>query len=123
MWDSSSLTKSYFPELGSDTVTRLFSLVPSSQMCTTIEVYAEVYWVLVRKRNSREISSGSFTEAIGALKKDILRNTEITLLHLEFSDVLAGIDLIERHSLNSADASMLALLLRYANVIDEGDQP
>jgi hypothetical protein len=33
---------------------------------------------------------------------------------VEFSDILGGIDLVDRHNLNSADASILASFLSFA---------
>jgi predicted nucleic acid-binding protein len=59
LWDASALAKRYSPELGSDTVDALFHAVPSAQMVTTFQGYAETLSVLVRKRNRGPIAAAS----------------------------------------------------------------
>jgi len=116
LWDSSALAKRYTPEGGSDTVDALW--LTALRQSATFPCYAETYSILLRKRNQSVISMGSFSAAISSLRLEIAHNLDFTLLETDTRDILASIALMEKHSLNSSDAAMLATFLRYARPLE-----
>ncbi len=114
LWDASGLTKRYIPEVGSAAVDALWDDVPTSQMVATFPGYAVVFWILLKKRNGGSLTAVEFVQAKSSLRLDIIGDVDFVLLPIDIGDVLAGIDLTERHNLNSAAAGILAAFLRYA---------
>jgi predicted nucleic acid-binding protein len=55
-WDTSALAKRYIPELGTSSVNYLIETVPKNRMFMLILSLGEILSVLVRKRNSKQIS-------------------------------------------------------------------
>jgi predicted nucleic acid-binding protein len=113
-WDASALAQRYAPEIGHLTVNALFAAVPRKQMITTILSYSETCGALVRKRNRAELDAPTFTVARSALRAEVIDDADFGVLAVEFGDMLGGIDLIDRHNLNSADASILMAFLSFA---------
>lgn len=116
LWDASGFAKRYAPELGSDVVVHLLTLVPAAQMAITMLGYAETYSILLRKQNSRVISSISFALATSALTNEVLNERDFQILAVDDAAILIGIALMKRHNLNSSDAAILAAYLRYARL-------
>jgi hypothetical protein len=114
LWDASALAQRYAPELGHQTVNALFAAVSRSQMITTVLNYSETCGALVRKRNGGALDAATFSVARSALRAEVIDDPDFGVLALEFGDILGGIDLIDRHNLNSADASILAAFLSFA---------
>ena len=114
LWDASALAQRYAPELGHQTVNALFTAVPRAQMITTVLSYAETCGALVRKRNGGAIDPATFTVARSALRAEVIDDPDFGVLAVEFGDILGGIALIDRHNLNSADASILVSFLSFA---------
>ena len=114
LWDASALVKRYVAEIGSQTVNALFTSIPPAQMTTTIMSYSETFAALWRKQNQSILSDAAFSTAQAALGNEVVGNADFVVLGLEFDDILNGIELIERHSLNSTDAAILQAFLRYA---------
>jgi predicted nucleic acid-binding protein len=123
LWDASALVKRYSPELGSDTVDALFQAVPSAQMVSTFEGYAETLSVLVRKRNRGQIGATTFAAAKSLLRREILESPDFKLIAVDVAAVLDGIELIERHNLNASDAATLAAFLRHSKMPSVAGQP
>jgi hypothetical protein len=113
LWDASALVKRYTPEAGKATVDALFVAVPATRMVTTYWGYAEVHATLLRKRNSRVISARFFGTALTLLRGEVRQDPDWSLLTIDDATVLAGIELILRHNLNTADGVLLATYLRY----------
>lgn len=88
-------------------------------MTATFLGYAEAYSILLRKRNRNNLSGAAFAAATSLLRDEIVSSAEFTLLDVDTRDIFAGIGLIERHNINSADAMILAAFLRYALAIGE----
>jgi uncharacterized protein YyaL (SSP411 family) len=68
----------------------------------------------VRKRNSGALVAKTFSPAQSVLRAEIIDDADFGVLAVEFDDVLRGIDLIDQHNLNSADASILTSFLGFA---------
>jgi hypothetical protein len=113
-WDASALAQRYGPEVGSPTVNALFAAVPRVQMVTTVLSYSETCGALVRKRNGGALDAAAFSAARSALRIEVIDDMDFGVLGIEFGDIIGGIDLIDRHNLNSADASILASFLGFA---------
>lgn len=119
LWDASGLAKRYAVESGTPVVMALWSLLPASRMKATFPGYAEVYWILLRKRNRLDISEATYQTAQYLLHREVVADHDFTLLDTATADVLASIALMEKHSLNSSDAAMLSTFLRYARTMGE----
>ncbi len=119
LWDASALVKRYAPEVGSETVNALWAAVPEAQMATTFPIYAEAYSIMLRKHNRHDISDALFLAARSLLRAEVINSLDFVVLATDTSDVLIGIDLMERHNINSSDATFLAVCLRYAVAISD----
>ncbi len=107
-FDASALVKRYTRESGSDRILFLFRNVPLERLlCLTIGAM-EVFWICVRKRNDRRITSHQFERAVTYLKREVInRQSNFRTISLPDSLIWDSMDLIETHSLNSVDALVL----------------
>src|SRR5205823_12553942 len=99
------------------TVNAIFAAVPPAQMVTTIMIYSETFAALLRKHNQRVLNLTALTAGQAALRNEVIDEPDFTVLSLEFDDILDGIDLIQRYSLNSADASSLRAFLKHVRLL------
>jgi predicted nucleic acid-binding protein len=111
LWDASALAQRYVAETGSPSVNVLFAAIPPSQMATTILNYSETFAALLRKHHQGILDPASFAAAQAALRNEVIDDPDFVVLGLQFDDFLDGIDLIQRHHLNSADAANLRAFL------------
>ena len=86
-------------------------------MVTTIMGYSETFAALLRKHNKGSLSARAFSAAQAALRNEVIDEPEFVVIGLEFDDVLDGIDLIQRHDLNSTDGAILQALLKRAGLM------
>ena len=114
LWDASALAKRYIPEPGSQTVNAAFVAIPPAQMVTTIMSYSETVAALVRKLNQGVLDVATFTAAQDGLRNEVIDDPDFLVLGLEFDDILDGIELVQRHNLNSTDGAILQVFLRHA---------
>ena len=119
LWDSSAFGKRYSLEIGSEVVDALFTEVPLSEMVSTFTVYAETYSVLLRKRNRGSLSGTAFLSAISLMQAEVLDSVDFNLLAVDDGDVLEGIALMQKYNVNSSDAAILTVFLRYARAYKE----
>jgi predicted nucleic acid-binding protein len=115
LWDASALAQRYAPEIGHLTVNALFTAVSRAQMITTVLSYSETCGAMVRKRNGGALDAAAFSVARSALRSEVIDDPDFGVLALDFSDILGGIDLIDRHNLNAADGSILTSFLGFAH--------
>ena len=108
------MAQRYAPEIGHATVNALFAAVSPAQMLTTVLTYSETCGALVRKRNRGELDGATFSVARSALRAEVIDDPDFGVLAIESGDILNGIEFIDRHNLNSADASVLMSLLSFA---------
>jgi hypothetical protein len=59
-WDASALVKRYCFEDGTETVAALFALSSGITMVVSIAGFAEMYSILVRKRNGGVLDRGTY---------------------------------------------------------------
>ncbi|HEV3257209.1 MAG TPA: type II toxin-antitoxin system VapC family toxin [Gemmataceae bacterium] len=114
LWDASALAQRYAPEIGHLTVNALFTAVSPAQLVTTVLSYSETCGALVRKHNGGALDAATFAVARSALRAEVIDDADFGVLAVDFADILGGIDLIDRHNLNSADASILVSFLAFA---------
>ena len=113
LWDASALAKRYAPEVGSDTVDALFEAVPSSQKVSTAVSYAEIYSILLRKRNQNAIDQAAFAKAKSSLRSELINDPDFVLLSIDDDAFYSGIAPMEKHNLNSTDAALLIVFQSY----------
>lgn len=113
LWDASALSKRYAPEIGSDTVDALFQSVPASQCASSAVSYAEIYSILLRKRNRADIDGAAFTSARSSLRTDLINSADFVLLSIDDAAFYSGIAFMEKHNLNATDAALLVLFQSY----------
>ena len=123
LWDASALAKRYYPEIGTDSVDAIFAEVLPSNMVITFGGYAETYSIILRARNRGDFAADAAAEAKSSLRMEFLENDDVEFILADEHDILSGIELMERHNLNSSDASILAAYLRYRrSVLHHGVQ-
>lgn len=113
-WDASGLAKRYAVETGNEVTDILFDLAPDSAMDATVWGYTETFSILLRKRNDNRLDASMFNTAVMALRQEIINSRDMSFLTVDESAVVAGLLLMDRHNLNATDASLLAVLIRYA---------
>jgi len=114
LWDASALAKRYAAEAGSENTDAVWLSLTASQMTATFLGYAETYSILLRKRNRNDLTNAAFAAARSLLRDEIVNSLDFTLGDVDARNILAGINLMERYNINSADAAILAAYLRYA---------
>jgi hypothetical protein len=119
-WDASALLKRYHRERATDCVDALFDISPPCQNIATFWSYAETVATLLRKQNDGRISLPSFHAALVLLEAEVLGNPDWQLLDVERSAILDGVQLLQRHNLNSTDAAILVTYLDYIRLQPPG---
>ncbi len=119
LWDASGLAKRYLPETGAATVAALWQAVPLTQMAVTFMGYAETLSILLRKHRRGEISPSTLAASRSLLQSDTLHSLDFSLLAVDTTDILGGLSFMDRYSLNSSDAAILATFLRHAPTTSE----
>lgn len=118
-WDASGLAKYYAEESGSETARALFADASQPLMVTTPWGYAETFALLQRKRNGGRLDAPSYSRATSALRNDMIVLPQFRFVTVTDAAIIAGIMHIQKHSLNSTDAALLATLLRYGRTTGE----
>jgi len=113
LWDASALSKRHIGETGSAVVNALFAIVATADMRVTVVGFAETAAIFRRKLNQGSLAAAEFQIARQGLRHEVLHDLGFELLSVTDADFLDGIDLVDRHNLNSTDAAILALFLRY----------
>jgi predicted nucleic acid-binding protein len=119
-WDASALAKRYVPEPGYDTVDVLLQLAGVAAKILATLGYAEVYSIILRKRNRGEIQSATLTTAHTLLRSEVVESGSFTLFPIDDAAVFASLPLMDSYNLNATDASLLALVLRYRDSLPPG---
>jgi predicted nucleic acid-binding protein len=117
LWDASALAKRYAPEIGSDSVDALFAEVPIAEMTITFLGYAETYSILLKKHNQKAISDATFLAAKSVLRAEVINSLDFGVLAIDTIAILNGIDMMEKHHINSSDAAILATYLDYVKTL------
>ena len=107
-FDASALAKRYVEETGSDLIDEIFDNVPLTRLMCLILGASEVFWILVRKRNDGRITPVDFSQAAMHFNQEVTADeSDFITISVPDSLVLASMDLIDSHSINSTDATVL----------------
>jgi len=117
LWDSSGLGKRYVKEKGAEVADALFSVNPP--MAAPLIVYLEVASIIRRQWNMGLLDKFDFNDARHLLEKDFLNNSNLTVLEMDETAMMASIPLGDRHNLNATDAIILYLFREFARETGE----
>jgi hypothetical protein len=110
-WDTSALAKRYIPELGTSSVNYLIETVPKNRMFMLILSLGEILSVLVRKRNSKQISDRFYSQSLAEFNEELLRDKVISIQSVYDKLIQESLKLIEQYSINATDAVILECAL------------
>ncbi len=119
LWDASALAKRYAREAGSDVVIAFFDNVDASHIVTTVWGYSETFSILLRRCNGGTIRRESFVVATSSLRTEIIESEETAVLSIDDETVLSSLSIMQTHNLNSTDAALLVLYLRFQSAVSE----
>lgn len=123
LWDASGLAKRYTHETGEETVDAVFASAPLSDMSITPWGYAETYSILLRKHHSGILSLATFNTAAVKLQNDVLGSSGFQVISISDATIFGSLSLMRAHSLNSADAAILAAFLRFQRALPASGSP
>jgi predicted nucleic acid-binding protein len=106
--DASALGKRYAPEVGTALVNRLFAAVSHDRFVMLTQALGETLSILVRRRNKSELSPDAYQHAAQSLRTELIVAGQVRLRTTDDTLVFASLPLVERHSINSTDALVLA---------------
>jgi predicted nucleic acid-binding protein len=106
--DASALGKRYVPEVGTPVINHLFSTVAHNRLVMLTQALGETLSILVRRRNAGVFSQKAYQQASQALRLELIVAGQVRLRTTHDALVIASLPLVERHSVNSTDALVLA---------------
>jgi predicted nucleic acid-binding protein len=109
--DASALCKRYVPEKGTPVMNHLFASVNREQMMCLMIGAGEVISIFVRKKNSQQITSIVFAQAMADFRAEVIDASDFELISPNDAQIMASWYLIEKYSLNSNDAILLRSVL------------
>jgi hypothetical protein len=118
--DASALAKRYAQETGIPLLDHLFTRVTQDRLYLFNVGIAEVFSILVRKKNAGHLSAAAFAQAFLDFGVEIVNSIALRKIIADDTLVTTGLPLVERHSINATDAILLrsaldlAVLLRIA---------
>jgi predicted nucleic acid-binding protein len=105
--DASALAKRYVAETGTALMDHLWTRVPPHCLVALNVGVAEGAWVIVRKRNTGNLSAAAYAQAMSEYYADVINSMAFNKLEVNNALTGAAIPLIETHSINAADAILL----------------
>lgn len=121
-FDASALAKRYSPESGTPLVNEIFRLGPTRSIaCFSIGV-AEVFSILVRKKNDGRIDREYYDQAISDLTAEVIENDEILISSVDDGLAFASLRLIAKHHINAVDAMILEDLIGLERILEEEEK-
>lgn len=115
--DASALGKRYVVEIGTPLVNHLFDTVSRTRMLALLLGVGEIVSILVRRRNSGQISETAFQQAMTEFRVEVIDEPDFSLQSVTDDWVLASLRLIEQHALNATDAFILQCALQVADTL------
>lgn len=68
---------------------------------------AEVFSILVRKQNGKQLTPAAFAQALIDFDAEIIRQTRLRKIIADTDPITSALSLIARHSINATDAILL----------------
>jgi predicted nucleic acid-binding protein len=118
--DASALAKRYTHEAGSDRIDHLFTHVPRDRLSCLMLGAAEVFSVLVRRRNAVQLSQAAFAQAVANLRIEVIDAGDLICLPAESSTIRSSLPLVDAHGVNATDALVLRSYLDQAALFRSG---
>jgi uncharacterized protein len=115
--DASALAKRYIIEKGTDQVNHLFDVVSRKRMITSPITLGEVISIIVRRKNSNQISEKYYHQAMNVFLHEIAENSDIIFQSISDNLIRTSLPFIEQYSLNATDAIILHSSLNMANIV------
>jgi predicted nucleic acid-binding protein len=120
--DGSALAKRYVAERGTPLVDHLLNHVAADRLIVLNVGFAEVVSILVRRKNAGLLSGATFSQAVIHLGREIIHAPNLRKVEPTNPLVIAALNYIEKHSINSTDAIVLHAALGIAQVLrNSGD--
>ena len=114
--DASALAKVYVKEKGTPVMSFLFDHVPLTRMMALVISLSETISIFVRKKNGGIISEILYRQTLADFKEEIVRNPDFLKISLADDLVYDSMPLIEKHSINATDATILQSCIDIAKV-------
>jgi predicted nucleic acid-binding protein len=115
--DACALAKRYIIEKGSEQVNYLFDTVSKKRMITLLITLGEVISVIVRRKNSNQISEKYYHQAMNVFHHEITENSDIIFQSISDNLIRTSLPLIEQYSINATDAIILRCSLNMATIL------
>jgi predicted nucleic acid-binding protein len=112
--DGSALAKRYVAETGSPLLDHPFDQVAADRLAVLNIGLAEVFSILVRRKNLGTLSTVTFSQALLQLGNEVIHAAHLVKLEPTNSLVFAALIHIEKHSVNATDAIVLHAALGLA---------
>lgn len=113
--DANAIAKRYVVEKGTPLINYFFTHVSAEQIICLFDSMDETRFVIVKKRNSSEITLSEYNLAIRQFEIEIVNSIQITQVHATVNQKEAARQLIHNYSINSTDAYILQCALDQAN--------
>jgi predicted nucleic acid-binding protein len=115
--DGSALGKRYVAEPGTPLVDHLLDHVAADRLIVLNVGFAEVVSILVRRRNAGVLSNATFSQALLHLGQEIIHAANLRKVEPTNPLVIAALNHIQNHSVNSTDAIVLHAALGVAHIL------
>lgn len=113
--DANAIAKRYVTEDGTPLINHLFTCVSAKRKFCLFDSIGETRFVIKKKRNRGEITLPEFNQAIQQFEAEVINSSEVVQVHATVDQKEAAWQLIDAHSINSSDASILRCALDKAN--------
>jgi len=114
LFDTSALAKRYVPEVGTPLINHLLNTVSKQRMFVLVLAFGELVSLLVRKKNSGQISRMSYLQALADSRSEM---TGMVIQSVSDDLVWKSLSLIEQYSINATDAIILRSALNIADTL------
>ena len=109
--DANAIAKRYVKEKGTPIISYLFTNVSAERMICLFDSMDETRFVIVKKRNTEEITQSEFHQAILQFENEVVNSTEVVQVHATIDQKEAARQLIHDYPINSTDAYILQCAL------------
>ena len=113
--DANAIAKRYVVEKGSSLINHFFTRVSVERVICLFDSMDETRFVIVKKRNSTEITLSEFNQAIQKFEIEIVNSSELLQVHATIDQKESARQLIHDYPINSSDAYILQCALDKAN--------
>ena len=113
--DANAIAKRYVVEKGTPIINHFFNSVSAERMICLFDSMDETRFVIVKKRNRKEITPSEFNQAIQQFETEVVNSTEVVQMHANVDQKEAARQLIHNYPINSSDAYILQCALDKAD--------